>query len=174
MWHEAHRASYVARPAVTGSASVVVVLELVDVTEVEVVVEVLVDVEVEVDPHGQSSGTDSPTAVRRHSRASVADTGREPFGAHRHSVSQVSVPTAAPRRKRQSVAVGGAAPVTGAAHPSMGSVVLVEVLEVEDVVDVDEVDVLVELGRVVVAVPQPGDSGSTKNARFAGALRVFR
>jgi hypothetical protein len=145
---------------------------LVVVIDVEVLVELVLDVvvDVDVDPQGQSSGTTSPTAVRRHSKASVADTGKDPFGAQRHSVSQVSVPTAAPRMNRQSVAVGGADPVTGAAHPSTGRVVLVEVETVEDV---DEVEVLVELGSVVVAVPQPGCSGSTKNARSGGELRVF-
>jgi hypothetical protein len=148
----------------------VVVELLVVVIDVEVLVELVLDVVVDVDPQGHSSVTTSPTAVRRHSKASVADTGNDPFGAQRHSVSQVSVPTAAPRMNRQSVAVGNADPVTGAAHPSTGRVVLVEVETVEDV---DEVEVLVELGSVVVVAPQPGCSGSTKNARSGGELRVF-
>lgn len=63
--------------------------------------------------HGHRSGTACPTAFARHVSASVAVTGKEPDGAQMHSGSQVPMPTATVRMKRQSVAVGEEPLVTG-------------------------------------------------------------
>jgi hypothetical protein len=71
-----------------------------------VVVVVETVVEVVVGPHGQLSGTGAPTAAFKQSSASVALTGSVPLGAHTHSGWHTSVPTAAFKMNRQSLAVG--------------------------------------------------------------------
>jgi len=63
--------------------------------------------------HGQASSTGWPTVFLRQRSASVALVGSEPFGAQMQGGSQVCVPTATRRMKRQSVAAGLAPVLTG-------------------------------------------------------------
>lgn len=58
------------------------------------------------EPHGQLSGTTCPTALRRHTRASVADIGNSPEGAQMHAGEQLANDTAAFNMNRQSVETG--------------------------------------------------------------------
>jgi hypothetical protein len=86
-----------------------------EVVVVGVVVEVTVDVVVVVVSHGHASAALPPTATTRHVSASVALVGKLPLGAHTHGAcgSQVVVPTATCKTRRQSVAVGPAPEVIG-------------------------------------------------------------
>src|SRR5512139_2270945 len=64
-------------------------------------------------PHGQSSVELCPTALARHRSASLALIVPSPLGSHTHSGEQAWRPTALPRMKRQSDAVGAAPLLTG-------------------------------------------------------------
>jgi len=77
-----------------GSAKVVVVTLTVVVDEVVVVIVVLVVLVVVLASQGHESDPEPPTAMARHTSASVADTGSVPFGAHAHSCSHDAAPTA--------------------------------------------------------------------------------
>jgi len=58
------------------------------------------------EPHGQLSGMTCPTALRRHTRASVAEIGSSPDGAQMHAGEQLANDTAAFKMNRQSVETG--------------------------------------------------------------------
>jgi len=92
------------------SVDVVVAVDVVVSVDVLVVVVVVVLVAIS---HGHWSVAGCPVAALRQRRASVAEVGSVPFGAHSQGLSQLAAPTATLRRKRQSVAVTEAPLLTG-------------------------------------------------------------